>query len=829
MLFNSTLLKKLSYHAKNSLAEAEHIAANYNGKTILPIHLFIAIYLERGSLGSLLLKDAGVTEHSYASFLLKKKRASSSKMHSLQLSKQLKEILTRAYLLASDAQFSYVGTEHLVYAILESTDKDIRNVLASAHTQKKSPSVTLSSKKEFSRKRRSFPPMPNLSQFLESQNVGIGEMPAMEEDTSYLEQFCVDLSSKKQQKKQSVLIGREKEINRLIHILGRKNKNNAILIGEPGVGKTALVSGLAQRIRNGNVPASLFGKRILELDMALVIAGTSFRGEFENRLKEIVQEIQDDPNVILFIDEIHSVVGAGNANGSLDAANILKPALARGDLRCIGATTFAEYKKFIEKDPALERRFQPVTLQEPSPKEASRILKGLLPSYEQFHQVSIMPEAIQASVEMSTRFIPERFLPDKALDVLDEAAAAKQTTSQRPDHLIQKQLLEKELEELLKKKEALIQSERYEEASLLRKDEETLIRDIKKLRAKKIQAKDFPQLSSHDIAQTIARTSGIPVDTIQKTAHAQVQNLYKNISRDIIGQDALLQKLVSSLTRSYMGLSHENRPLGSFLLMGPTGVGKTCTAKSLATHLFQSPQSLIQIHMSELRERHSIASLVGAPAGYVGYGEGGKFTEKVRRQPYSVVLFDEIEKAHPDVLNILLQILEDGELTDAEGRKISFTNTIIVLTTNIGSREVIESQNNFGFSQKNTAHLPSPEALESKLKKELNISLRPEILGRLDEVLVYQPLQKKDIRKIVQKELQKTKRKLKSKSVSLTVPASVIDHIVTKSMEGFHGARLVRKNIHELVENLVAQKLLHTKETSPKYSTEIREGSIFVK
>lgn len=832
-MFNPNVLKKLSHHAQKSLFEAEFIAGAYKSKQVEPIHLLISIFLEKGSLGSTLLKDAGIKEIDYVTQLQKTqknspedkntKTISQGHLENIVLSQKTKKILTRSFLLASEARFPYVGTEHIVYALVESNNKDIQSIFEK-NAQKNQNNSASNAKMPLKKIKRPFPPFSALSKFLEGPEGAVANMGNVsmmdDEGVSALEQFCVDLNEEVREKNYDPLIGRQEELHKLIYILGRKKKNNALLLGEPGVGKTAIAYGLAERIEHGSVPPFLINKRVLELDLALVIAGTTFRGEFESRMKDIMHEVEENGEVILFIDEIHTLVGAGNAHGSMDAANMLKPALARGNMRVIGATTFNEYKKHIEKDSALERRFQPILVNEPSESATKSILAGITQQYERFHHISISPEVLDVAIELSNRYIPDRSQPDKSIDVLDEASSALKSHRIQTDALVKKRNAEKELDEILVQKEILVQNERFEEAVEIRQKERELEQIIKKTEKafNDYIKKNRPLLTVEDITRAISRLTNIPLERISHTSQTSLLTLEDTLTEGVVGQKEALNKIARSLRRSYLGITGNLRPLGSFLLLGPTGVGKTHTAKILAETLFGDRKSFIQVNMSELTQQHSIASLLGSPSGYVGFGEGGKFTEKVRRKPHSVILFDEIEKAHPDILNILLQILDEGELADLEGRKVSFQHTIILLTSNIGSQSIAEMRQTLGFGKSKNEPIPY-SAIESRFKQEVRRTLKAEILGRLDEVLVFRPLESHHYQTIIRHELENVRKNLLEKRVNVSFDASVVKEIAkkTKNATTRSGARDLKKYIHNAISEDIAKTLL--KNTTPDKQT----------
>jgi len=814
--------QKLTNHAKNAFIEADRIARKFKHAEINNLHLLFAIYLEKGSIGSNIIKDLGIKKEDFHKVLEGKNApAAKNKTNSrIIATENLKKTFVRAYAVAKGFNYPYVGTEHLMHAIANSTDKAMSGFISSANIKSINKSIAAL-----------FDPgqLSNIPKLFDIPEIIIGKSSAKKSSaTPYIDKFCININ-KEVQKKDEIIIGREKEIERMINILGRKNKNNPILIGEAGVGKTALVSGLAYRINSGSVPPSLYRKKIMNLDVAQLIAGTSFRGEFESKLKEVIKEASASKDIILFIDELHTIVGAGNLSGGLDLANILKPALARGEMQLIGATTFEEYKKYIEKDSALERRFQPIQIEEPTKDEAEKILQGTRKNYENFHNVTVSDEAIAAAVDLSIRYIQNRFLPDKAIDVIDETASFIRSKNKVSDFIKQVRLLENKKLSLLEEKEKLVEEENYEKAIALRSEEKKAEEQLKMLRAKQsaIESDDCINITALDIIETISKISKIPIEKISGEKSKKIKNIEKILNSRIIGQKPAIRKLASALLRSQSGVSSPDRPLGSFLFLDPTGVGKTLTARVLAHEFFGSPKSLIRIDMSELMERHNVASLIGSPAGYIGYGEGGKLTEKVRRNPYSVILFDEIEKAHPDVFNILLQILEDGVLTDAEGTRVDFKNTIIILTSNIGTADFTNASR-VGFEsgeKEENLHKKFNEIKDGAIK-DLEKLMRPELLNRLDYVLAFDSLREKEINRIVGMELKKLSERLFAQKIQLVFNQDVTNFITKKSLAFNQGARLVRKNIQEIIEPKIAEMIVYDQVKNGKIAVEARKGEI---
>jgi len=629
-----------------------------------------------------------------------------------------------------------------------------------------------------------------------------GSIATKEKKDSILEHFGTNITKMANENKLDPVIGREAETERITQILSRRTKNNPILVGEPGVGKTSIVEGLAYRIIHGKVPSKLIGKELYSLDIGSVIAGTMYRGQFESRIKKVLAEIKKRNNIILFIDEIHTIVGAGSTEGSVDAANLLKPMLSRGELRLIGSTTIDEYKKYIEKDPAFERRFQPVKVTEPTVEDTIDILNGIKKKYEQHHNVKYTKEALVAAAILSKRYITDRFLPDKAVDLIDEAAAAKDKVTPEIARLT---VLKKELRKVLKNKEDLIIEEKYQEATLQREKEIKIENEIKKLH---LVNKTKEIIDEKDIHELISKFTGIPTSNLDHNAKTRILNLEKNIKKRIIGQDEAVSEISKAIKKSRVGISNPNRPAGSFIFLGPTGVGKSELAKVVAKEVLGDERKLIKIDMSEFMERHNLSRLVGAPAGYIGYEEGGKLTEIVRKNPYSVILLDEIEKAHPEIFNILLQILEDGTLTDAKGRTIDFKNTIVIMTSNLGT-DILRKQASIGFgSPKNDNEY---EKLKSNVIEAVEKHFKPEFINRLDKIIVFRPLSKPSIEKIVEIQLLDLKKRLEAKKFKLKYDSCIKKWIAEKGYDPAFGARPIRRVISEHIESAITDAVLEEK------------------
>ncbi len=636
-----------------------------------------------------------------------------------------------------------------------------------------------------------------------------GESRKQTSNTPTLDEYGRDLTVLASQDKIDPVIGRSKEIDRVIQILSRRTKNNPVLIGEPGVGKTAIAEGLAQKILLGEVPELLKDKRVVSLDLPSMVAGAKYRGEFEERLKKVMEELVNAKNVILFIDEMHTIIGAGAAEGSIDAANILKPSLARGELQAIGATTIDEYKKYIEKDSALERRFQTVMVEEPSEADTLKILEGLRDKYEAHHRVKISDEALRAAVELSSRYISDRYLPDKAIDLIDEAGSRLRLKSvTRPSILNE---LETKIEDLNQEKEEAINTQDYEKAAKIRDEE----KEIKALLDKRYEEWNQTKHTSDkevtydDIAHIVSASTGIPVKRMSQEESERLLNLENILHERVIGQDQAVKTLANAVRRARAGLKDPNKPIGSFIFVGPTGVGKTYLTKALAESLFGDEKAVIRLDMSEYMEKHSVSKLVGSPPGYVGFEDGGQLTEKVRRKPYSVILFDEIEKAHPDVFNILLQLLDDGRLTDSKGRVVDFKNTVIILTSNVGA-STLKKQGTLGFSAPNAgeAEKQEYEKMKDKINEELKRTFRPEFLNRIDETIIFHPLNKEQIGKIVNIMIKDLEDRLKGLHINIEVSESAREFISEKGFDPDYGARPLERAIRNLVENPLSEEML---------------------
>jgi ATP-dependent Clp protease ATP-binding subunit ClpC len=830
---------KLTSRLKNVLASASVISKELQHRHVGTEHLIYGMLQESGSLSYSILKKFGLTVDFVRAELEKMDKGNGWKE---ELSAHTRAAFEKGARTAFQYHHRYIGTEHILYGILtlkdsvgykmlEKSPVDVKSLLQQVQIVLKStshfpdlsnllggnvPTRDIDEEPKTEKQDRGGIILPEAAGLPGGNSAMPGSHAGRKaQKTPAFDFFTQDLTAMAGKNKFDPVIGRSKEVDRVMSILNRKNKNNPILIGEPGVGKTAIVIGLAQRIASGQVPSKLAGKRILSLDMAGILAGTTFRGEFEERIKELMRELEENRDTILFIDEIHTIVGAGSSGGSMDAANMLKPVLARGEVSVIGATTLDEYRRHIEKDAALERRFQPVQVKEPTPEETIEILKGAREAYEAHHGLTVTDEAIQASVEMSIRYIPDRFLPDKALDLLDEAAATLQLKIAGTEEAKKAHLLKHELEQLRQKKESAIEAEHYEDA-LSAKRQEDLLNEELAAYSRKISAKEGSKrlsISAEHIAQVVAESTGIPAGNILKEESKKLAHLEDVMRHFIIGQEQAIHAVARYVRRSRAGIANPNRPLGSFIFLGPTGVGKTETAKVLAREVFENENALVRVDMSEFMESHSVSRLIGAPAGYVGYEDGGKLTETVRRQPYSVILFDEIEKAHRDVWNILLQILDEGELTDSHGRKVNFRNTIVIMTSNIGSHE-LSQQARMGFampeeSEEKDSAQQKYEQLKDSVIKELHNQMSPELLSRIDQVIVFSPLQKQGMEKISKSHVRELQNILSGKNITLEVSKGVISEIAERAFTEGKGARPIRRIVQELLEDPIAHSIIN--------------------
>ena len=785
---------KFTERAQNALNHSLRIAGDLGHTYIGSEHLLLGLLSEGECAAAKMLKARGLTVRQVRSVIIES--AGSGVPVSLSpadMTPKCRKIIESAYHAARQTPVGYIGTEHLLYAILEEKECVGYKLLASL-------GINIQEMKG------------DLLAFL-----GGGKRPqersaAKAAENSALLTYGRDLTELAEAGKLDPIVGREREIGRVIQILSRRTKNNPCLIGEPGVGKTAVVEGLAENIAAGDVPDVLKGKRIVSLDLTAMIAGAKYRGEFEERLKNVLEELRHNGNTILFVDELHAIVGAGAAEGAVDAANILKPSLARGEIQMIGATTIAEYRKHIEKDAALERRFQPVSVSEPGEEEAYRILAGLRDRYEAHHKLIITDDALHAAVRLSVRYLPDRFLPDKAIDLMDEAAAKVRIEASAASPELR--AMEERLRTVTRDKEEAVCSQDFEQAAKLRDEENTLTRALeeKKNGSRHGDAEGSDRVTEADVAAVVTEWTGIPVTKVTDDEEKRLKNLEISLTSRIVGQDAAVSAVARAVRRGRLGIKDPTRPIGTFLFIGPTGVGKTELSRVLSEELYGQRDALIRVNMSEYQESFSSSKIIGSPPGYVGYDEGGQLTERVRKKPYSVVLFDEIEKAHPDIFNLLLQIMDDGYLTDAQGRRVDFRNTVIIMTSNLGAKSIF-GRSPLGFSGSITKGEKTAE-VGRRVQEELKNMFRPEFLNRLDDVILFQPLAREDLRKIASSLLEKSVSRLASAGITVLPEESATDYLLAKGYDEVYGARPLRRAVTKYVEDAITEKILAGELTS---------------
>lgn len=780
-----------------AIESAEEMRHNYVGTE----HILYGLVKEGSGVAATALNECGVTEDA----LREKLESINGTMSLVELTPddftpRTKRVLRAAVIISSKTGYTYVGTEHLLLAILSESDSYAVAFLEELGVSVERLAQAVSKGMQGGAE-EGFGGFENESAPNGSQKGG-----------SALDKFGRDLTQAAKNGEIDPVIGREKEIQRVIQILSRRTKNNPVLIGEPGVGKTAVAEGLALEIAKGNVPEILKDKRVVSLDLTGMVAGAKYRGDFEERIKAAIDEVKKSKNTILFIDELHTIVGAGAAEGSADAANILKPSLARGDFQVIGATTLNEYRKYIEKDAALERRFQPVKVGEPTPEQAVQILKGLRDSYEAHHKVKITDEAINAAVTLSSRYIADRYLPDKAIDLIDEGASKVRLASlTSPDNVKE---LEDEIADYEKEKASAINEQDFERAARLRdeqKELQTKLDDAKK-KWQEQQKGNSGEVTAEDIAKIVSEWTGIPVVQLTKEESERLLNMENVLHERVIGQSEAVTAIAKAIRRGRVGLKDPKRPVGSFIFLGPTGVGKTELCKALAEAMFGDENAMLRLDMSEYMEKHTVSKLIGSPPGYVGFEEGGQLTEKVRRKPYSVVLFDEIEKAHPDVFNMLLQILEDGRLTDSQGRTVDFKNTIIIMTSNVGARLITEKQSSLGFNSENeNAKESEKKDIKELVTGELRKVFRPEFLNRVDDIIVFNKLNKDEIKQIAVKMLKTLENRLDKMNIKISFTDNAISEIADKGFDENYGARPLRRAIQNEIEDPLSEQMLEGK------------------
>ena len=784
--------------AKAAIKEAERAAKAFGHPYIGSEHLLLGLLREKEGTASRLLKEMQVEEDKVAGLIdtLIMPVGTGAKPKGTEYSPRAKSILNSARAEAKALGLNEVGTEHILLALVEDVESVGARILHTLEVDLQKLYRTLLDILDA--------PEERSRDLMKNVHTAGDEFSA---ETPWLDQYSTDMTARAREGRLGVIVGREKETARLLQILSRKTKNNPCLIGEPGVGKTAIVEGLARRIAAGEVPPSLQGKRVVTLDMAGMVAGSKYRGEFEERIKKVLEEVMLSQDVLLFMDELHTLIGAGGAEGALDASNIMKPFLSRGEIQLIGATTVTEYRKYIEKDAALERRFQPVMVEEPSEEETVEILRGIRPEYEQHHGVEISDEALHEAVKLSKRYINDRFLPDKAIDLMDEAAARRQIEQSKPSAALEALLSEHRA--MTGQLEDALESGDTAQAAQLHAQVKELSAKLEKEQAKQTRKRERAKacVCTEDIASVISVWTGVPAERIAQSEGKRLLNLEKELHKRVIGQEEAVSAIARAVKRGRAGLKDPKRPIGSFLLLGPTGVGKTELSKALAAAVFGSEQSMIRVDMSEYMEKHSVSRMVGSPPGYVGYEEGGQLSDQVRTHPYSVILFDEIEKAHPDVFNILLQVLDEGHITDSQGRKVDFRNTILIMTSNAGAQSIL-SPKNLGFgagddSQKNY------EKMKGSVMEEVRRIFRPEFLNRIDETIVFHQLTREEIRQIAELMLRELSARCKEQmDISLKVSPELKDFLAEKGFDEKYGARPLRRAVQTYVEDPLSEAIL---------------------
>jgi len=784
--------------ARQAIANSQHIAVAMGSPLVGTEHLLLGLAKVKDGVAAKILEEQKITATDIERHIQAAMNGQVPPPVALAgptgFTPRSKRVIEMSQQEALRTKTNYIGTEHLLIALLRDTECFAYNILTvlGLNVQRVFADV-----------------MQMLGEPQHPQHPGIApqQQGARTSTTPFLDKYSRDFTQVARDNILDPIIGRTKETERVIQILSRRTKNNPCLVGDPGVGKTAIAEGLAQRIVAGDVPETVKDKRVVALDLAAMVAGTKYRGEFEERIKRVIQEVSGNSSIILFIDELHTLIGAGGAEGSLDAANILKPALARGEMQVIGATTLNEYRKYIEKDAALERRFQPVMVDEPSEEEAITILTGIRDKYEAHHKVQITDDAIEAAVMLSARYIADRFLPDKAIDLLDETASRVRLRSfTAPPNI---KVLNEKIAELEAEKEEAIKCEEFEKAGMLKQRQNALREQLEdeEKRWKDAHTKSHHVVDADEIAAVLSNTTGVPVTRLQQEERTRLMDMEEIIHKRVIGQETAVSTVSKAIRRGRVGLKSPNRPIGSFLFLGPTGVGKTHLCRALAEILFGDENSIIRVDMSEFMEKHSVSRLIGSPPGYIGYDEGGELSEKVRRKPYSVVLFDEVEKAHPDVFNILLQVLDDGHITDAQGRRINFKNTVIIMTSNLGARNIVNPKK-LGFAPDDNKER-GYEDMKKLVMDEVKNLFRPEFLNRIDDTIVFHPLDNDDIKKIATLLLEETASRIKSNmDIELVFSDALVEHIATDGYDQMYGARPLRRAIQNKIEDELAEAIL---------------------
>ena len=831
------ILDRFSTHLKDVLTRSIHLATELHAPETLPIHLFYAIYTQKGSVAGEILHrfniEQKILEQIVCNLPIISETTAPTNKNSAQiqltpLSPISKTALERAMMIAQENNHNYLGTEHLLSALIRLDDVHINELLKISGVKQEELEKQMQTVLQNATQ---FPLITEVAELADKiqENIASAAPPSAAESLAgkksrkketALDFFATQLTKPEIEKNIDPVIGRELEIERLIQILCRRTKNNPILLGDPGVGKTAIVEGLAKKIVQGKVPDALLNKKIYALDIGLLVAGTIYRGEFEARLKQVIEEVAHDPNVIIFIDEIHNIVGAGSNQGTMDAANILKPALARGLIRCIGATTGAEFKKHIENDAALERRFMPIQVKQPSTVDAVKILDGIKKNYELFHQVKILPEAVVATVQLSDRYITGKFLPDKAIDLLDETAASKKLSAKSSALVSRLHRLEQKLQKTILDKETAAANDKFEMAVKFKEEEHKLKEEIKitQKKAEKKKITTLGTITAHDVAEQVAKITGTPTADLLLEDKNRLTKLEEELKKYIIGQEQTIQEVAALVRQAQLNLSHPERPLASFLFVGESGVGKTELAKILAKVLYANPEALIKLDMSEFHESYSSSKLLGSPAGYVGYKENNQFTDKIKMNPYCVILLDEIDKAHHDVTKLLLQMLENGEITDSTGKNISLKHAIIIMTTSLGAAEA--KKGSLGFGQAGKKEVDKKRLLE-KLKEYFS----PELINRLDQICLFNSLSSADLIKIAELEMNQLNERLKNYHTQIISDEKTLDWLVKNFDQHNIGARDIRRTVRSEVENLVAKIILQGK-VKNKYRLNLQDEKL---
>ena len=785
------MIYKFTNRAKKVIEIADDISIELGHNYIGTEHILYGLVKEGEGIASKVLQNKGVTSEKILKEIKEMLGCGKEIKESLGFTPRSKRVLENAFFEAKRIGYNYIGTEHLLLALMKEGDCIAIKIILELNV-------------EISQIYNEVVKVINEEEIDNEINKDISKSKSNSQQTTTLNQFGEDITEKAEEGKFDNIIGREKEVERMIEILSRRTKNNPCLIGEPGVGKTAIVEGLAEKMVIGDVPQNLKEKRIISIDISGMVAGTKYRGDFEERIKKALAEVRKAGDIILFIDEIHTIVGAGAAEGAIDAANILKPLLARGEIQLIGATTVEEYRKYIEKDSALERRFSPIQVDEPTEAKTIEILKGIRDKYEAHHNVKITDDAIKSAVILSKRYITDRFLPDKAIDLIDEASSKIRIKKYiEPDEI---KKLQEELEKIEKDKEDAIYNQEFENAAKLRDKEREVKIKLSQSSSEweKYKIRDIVEVKEENIAEVISKWTGIPVQRLNEDDNEKIKNLEKNLHKRVIGQNEAVEAVAKAIRRGRIGLKDPKRPIGSFLFLGPTGVGKTELCKALAENLFDNEDNMIRLDMSEYMEPHSVSKIIGAPPGYIGFDDGGQLTEKVKRKPYSLILFDEIEKAHSDVMNLLLQILEDGRLTDAQGREVNFKNTIIIMTSNIGARYITDRKKlGFGSGEKREY-----DESKNEIIKELKKEFRPEIINRIDEIIVFHQLENSEIIDIAKIMLKQIEKRLEEKKYFVKIDDSVAEIIANSEIDKNYGARPLRRKIQELVEDRLSEEIL---------------------